>query len=181
MRPAIFLDRDGVLNHSNVRNGKPYAPTKFEDFKILSGTLEALNLLKKAGFTLAVVTNQPDVGNGKVKKATVDQMNAALTSKLPIDIVKICYHAQTDGCDCRKPEPGLILEAAAEMQLDLSKSYMIGDRWSDISAGKTAGCTTIFIDYNYSEKLVDQPNFKAASLTAAVETIILQNVDIVNA
>jgi len=178
MRPAIFLDRDGVLNHSDVRNGKPYAPTKFEDFKILSGTLEALNSLKKSGFSLVVITNQPDVGNGNVKKEIVAQMNADLISKLPIDVVKVCYHAQTEGCTCRKPEPGLILEAAAEIQLDLSKSYMIGDRWSDISAGKKAGCKTVLIDYNYSEKLVDQPDYKTASLTTAVDSIILQNMDI---
>jgi D-glycero-D-manno-heptose 1,7-bisphosphate phosphatase len=178
MRPAIFLDRDGVLNHSKVRNGKPYAPTKFIDFKILPGALEALNKLKKSGFALAVVTNQPDVGSGSVEKETVAQMNADLILKLPIDVVKVCYHSQTEGCTCRKPEPGLILEATAEMQLDLSRSYMVGDRWSDISAGKRAGCTTVFIDYNYSEKLVDQPDYKAASLTAAVDLIILQNMDL---
>ena len=178
MRPAIFLDRDGVLNHSEVRNGKPYAPKRLEDFKILGGSLEALNLLKKSGYALAVVTNQPDVGNGKVKKEIVGQMNADLISKLPIDIIKVCYHGQKADCACRKPKPGLILEAAAEMQLDLSKSYMIGDRWSDVSAGKKAGCTTILIDYDYNEKLIDQPDYKIASLTAAVDSIILHNMDI---
>ena len=85
----------------------PTRPIRFEDFKILPGTFEALNSLKNSGFALAVVTNQPDVGNGKVKKEIVAQMNADLISKLPIDIVKVCYHRQTDGCNCRKPEPGL--------------------------------------------------------------------------
>ena len=178
MQPAVFLDRDGVLNHTEVINGKPYAPIRVEDFKILPGTFKALNTLKNSGFALAVITNQPDVGNGKVKKEIVAQMNADLISKLPIDTIKVCYHAQTDGCDCRKPKPGLIYEAAAEMQIDPLKSYMIGDRWSDISAGKAAGCTTILVDYNYSENFVDQPDFKVASLPAAVDTIILQNMDI---
>jgi len=174
---AVFLDRDGVLNHTEVRDGKPHAPTRFEDFDILPGTLEALSALKKIGFTLAVVTNQPDVGNGKVEKKIVEQMNTELLSKLPIDIVKICYHAQTDGCDCRKPKPGMIVEAAADLHADVSNSYMIGDRWSDISAGKAAGCTTVFIDNNYAEKIVDQPDVIVSSLTAAVDTIISQNVD----
>jgi len=177
MQQAVFLDRDGVLNHTDVRDGKPYAPTKFEDFKILPGTFEALSSLKKIGFVIAVVTNQPDVGNGKVKKETVEQMNTYLRTELPIDIIKVCYHAQTDGCECRKPKPGMILEAAGGLQASLPQSYMIGDRGGDISAGKAAGCTTILIDKFYTEELIDEPDFKALSLEAAVNTIILLNVD----
>lgn len=177
MQRVVFLDRDGVLNHTKVRNGKPYAPTTFEDFKILPGAFKALNSLKKIGFALAVVTNQPDVGNGKVKKEIVQQMNAELLSKLPINTVEVCYHAQTEGCQCRKPKPGMIFAAAADLQADLPNSYMIGDRWSDISAGKAASCTTILIDNNYSEKLIDQPDIIVTSLIAAVDTIISQHMN----
>ncbi len=177
VRPTIFLDRDGVLNHTEVIDGKPYAPKKFEDFNILSGTLEALSALKKNGFALAVVTNQPDVGNGTVEKKIIDQMNTKLLSKLPIDIVKVCYHAKTDGCYCRKPKPGMILEAAGDLHADVSNSYMIGDRWSDISAGNAAGCTTIFINNNYAEKIVDQPDVIVSSLIDAVDTILSRNMD----
>jgi D-glycero-D-manno-heptose 1,7-bisphosphate phosphatase len=177
MQRAVFLDRDGVLSHTDVRNGKPYAPARFEDFEILPGTFEALSSLKRIGFALAVITNQPDVGNGKVKKETVEQMNTYLKSELPIDIIKVCYHAQTEGCECRKPKPGMILEAAVELELRLPQSYMIGDRGGDISAGKAAGCTTILIDKNYTEILIDDPDFKALSLTTAVNTIISLNVD----
>ena len=177
MQRAVFLDRDGVLNHSDVKAGKPYAPTKFEDFKILPNTFEALDLLRKNGFALAVVTNQPDVGNGKVQKEAVEQMNAKLFSRLPIDTLKVCYHSQTDGCDCRKPKPGMILDAAADLHVDLPNSFMVGDRWSDISAGKAASCTTIFIDKKYTEKLVDHPDVTVTSLMAAVDTIISQNRD----
>jgi D-glycero-D-manno-heptose 1,7-bisphosphate phosphatase len=177
MQRVVFLDRDGVLNQTEIRNGRPYAPTTFEAFKIIPGTFEALNALKKIGFALAVVTNQPDVGNGKVTKGTVQKMNERLLSKLPIDAVEVCYHAQTAGCDCRKPKPGMILTAATGLQADLPNSYMIGDRWSDISAGKMAGCTTIFIDHLYTEKLIDQPDIIVTSLIAAADTIISQNMD----
>ncbi len=177
MFKAVFLDRDGVLNHTEVRDGKPYAPTNIEDFKILPGTFESLSMLKKLGFVLAVITNQPDVGNGKIKKVIVEKMNAMLLLKLPIDVIKVCYHAQTDGCDCRKPKPGMILEAAADLQASLSQSYMIGDRSGDISAGKAAGCTTILIDRNYAEDIIEEPDFKELSLESAINIIISQNMD----
>jgi len=172
MRRAVFLDRDGVLNHTDVKGGKPYAPIRFQDFKILPGTFKALSSLKKIGFDLVVITNQPDVGNGKVKKETVEQMNAYLRTELPIDMIKVCYHAKRDGCQCRKPKPGMILEAAFELQTSLSKSYLVGDRGGDISAGKAAGCTTILINKHYAEKLIDKPNFYALSLESAVNKII---------
>jgi D-glycero-D-manno-heptose 1,7-bisphosphate phosphatase len=175
MRQSVFLDRDGVLNSTEVRNGRPYAPTKFQDFHIFPEAVDALSYLIDKKFTLAVVTNQPDVGNGKVKKEIVDQMNAELLSKLPISMIKVCYHSQTADCFCRKPKPGMILEAALDLQTDVSNCYMIGDRWSDVSAGKAAGCTTIFIDNNYTEKLTDQPDFIVNSLAAAVDTIIAKN------
>jgi D-glycero-D-manno-heptose 1,7-bisphosphate phosphatase len=177
MQRVVFLDRDGVLNHTKVKGGRPYAPTTFKNFKIIPGTLEALNALKKIGFALVVVTNQPDVGNGNVAKEVVQKMNSQLLSKLPIDAVEVCYHAQTTGCNCRKPKPGMILTAATTLQADLPNSYMIGDRWSDISAGKAAGCTTIFIDNLYTEKLIDQPDIIVTSLIAAADTIISQNMD----
>ena len=176
-RPTIFLDRDGVLNQTDVKEGKPYAPTKFKNFKIIPGTLEALSILKEKGFSLAVVTNQPDVGTGKVDKKIVEKMNVELLSKLPIDAIQVCYHPQTAGCDCRKPKPGMIFDAAAKLKTDISKSYMIGDRWSDISAGKAAGCATVFINNNYSERQIDQPDFTAPSLTIAANIIISQNMD----
>ena len=177
MQRAIFLDRDGVLNHADVRKGKPYAPTIFKDFNILPGVYETLSSLKKIGFSLAVITNQPDVGNGRVRKEVVQKMNDHLKMILPIDLIKVCYHAQTYNCNCRKPKPAMILEAAAELPAILTESYMIGDRAGDISAGKAAGCTTILIDKNYTEKLIDKPNFRVPSLEAAANIIISLNMD----
>jgi D-glycero-D-manno-heptose 1,7-bisphosphate phosphatase len=177
MHRAVFLDRDGVLNRTDVREGKPYAPKTFREFNILSGTCTALSFLKKIGFLLVVITNQPDVGNGRVRKKIVEKMNVHLKTKLPIDLIKVCYHAQTDNCDCRKPKPKMILEAAQELGIILTQSYMIGDRASDISAGKMAGCTTFLIDHNYAEVLSDEPNFRVPSLEAAVKIITSFNLD----
>lgn len=128
--------------------------------------------LKKQGFLLIVITNQPDVGNGLVDKAVVERMNAEMARRLPIDAIKVCYHAQTEGCECRKPKPGMILSAAKELAVDLASSFMIGDRWSDISAGHTAGCRTVFIDRDYTEGCAEAPDFTTDSLASAAEWII---------
>ena len=162
MHRAVFLDRDGVLNRTDVREGKPYAPKTFREFNILSGTCTALSFLKKIGFLLVVITNQPDVGNGRVRKKIVEKMNVHLKTKLPIDLIKVCYHAQTDNCDCRKPKPKMILEAAQELGIILTKSYMIGDREYDIIGAKCHNLKTIGVRYGYApngELEASNPNY----------------------
>lgn len=173
---AIFLDRDGVLNASELRDGKPYAPRCYEDFKIYPEVGEALWRFKRNGYLLIVVTNQPDVGNGLVEKDIIEEMNASLVKALPIDGVKVCYHAQSDGCACRKPKPGMILQAALEFGVDLSKSYMIGDRKGDVDAGRAAGCFTVFLDHGYraSERpsVPNIPDYTVLTLNEAVNEIL---------
>lgn len=170
-RKAVFLDRDGVLSRSEVRGGKAFAPTRLEDFALLPDAEEATAALSRLGYCLVVVTNQPDVGNGLVDRAVVERMNEALARRLPVDLIKVCYHAQGDGCACRKPKPGMILEAADELGIDLAASFMVGDRWSDIEAGRAAGCRTIFIDRSYAEKRPDASDFTATSLAQAADQI----------
>ena len=150
---AVFLDRDGVLNRAIVCDGKPYPPASLAEFEILPGTKEALDKLKEAGYLLIVVTNQPDVGRGTQQKSIVEEMHEVLRTILPLDEIYVCYHGYDGECECRKPQPGMLLAAAREFKIDLKKSFMIGDRSKDIEAGKAAGCKTIFIDYQYSEKL----------------------------
>ena len=150
---AVFLDRDGVLNRAIVRDGKPYPPASLAEFEILPRTKEALDKLKAAGYLLIVVTNQPDVGRGTQQKSIVEEMHEVLRTILPLDEIYVCYHGYDGECECRKPQPGMLLAAAREFKIDLKKSFMIGDRSKDIEAGKAAGCKTIFIDYQYSEKL----------------------------
>ena len=166
-RRAVFLDRDGVINRAVVREGKPTPPATLAELEILPGVAEALDRLKEAGFRLIVVTNQPDVARGTQTRAAVEAMHAALQAQLPIDEIRVCYHDSRDGCACRKPQPGMLLAAAAEYGLELSASYLIGDRWRDIEAGQRAGCTSLFIDYHYAEPPPAEPCVHVASLTAA--------------
>jgi D-glycero-D-manno-heptose 1,7-bisphosphate phosphatase len=145
MKKAIFLDRDGVLNKTIFRDGKPRAPYTLDDFELFEGVKDATQKLKAAGFILIVVTNQPDVARGWVSLESVKLMNHQIQSLLPIDDLKVCFHVEKDQCLCRKPKPGMLLEAASEWSIDLTQSYMIGDRYSDVAAGVSAGCTSILI------------------------------------
>jgi D-glycero-D-manno-heptose 1,7-bisphosphate phosphatase len=172
MRQAVFLDRDGVINRAVVREGKPYPPANKTEMEILQGVPEALSSLHEAEYLLIVVTNQPDVARGATPKAVVEEINNHLASCLPIDEFRTCYHDSGDGCDCRKPLPGAIIAAAKLHSIDLSKSYMVGDRWRDIEAGQRAGCKTVFVDYGYEEKQPVSFNYRVGSLKEAAEIIL---------
>jgi len=169
---AVFLDRDGVINRSIVRNGRPYAPEAVDDFEILPGTVEALLAFKAAGAKLIVVTNQPDVGNGLVPRESIETMNRKLQVDLPVDDIRVCYHVNEDQCACRKPKPGMLHEAAQKFGIDLEQSVMIGDRWSDVEAGAAAGCRTVFIDYGYEEIRPTAPDYIVGSLAEAAPLIV---------
>tara|TARA_B110000008_G_scaffold260360_1_gene280940 strand:- start:411 stop:935 length:525 start_codon:yes stop_codon:yes gene_type:complete len=172
MKRAVFLDRDGVINRAVVRNGKPYPPASLDDFELLPGVESAILALRMAGFLIIVVTNQPDVATGIQLQEVVEEMHGKLLSAGLCDDVKACYHTDADGCGCRKPKPGMLFEAAREWQIDLQRSFMVGDRWGDVATGKTAGCFTFFIDYNYQEKGVEKPDAVVASLSQAANLIL---------
>jgi D-glycero-D-manno-heptose 1,7-bisphosphate phosphatase len=174
MNKAIFLDRDGVINNIIVNKGLPSSPSKFEEFKILPGVRESISKLKKLNFYCILVTNQPDVSRGKIKKEIVDKMNEYIKKELDLNDVFVCFHDDEDNCKCRKPKPGLILDATKKWNINLKKSYMIGDRWKDIDAGTKSGCKTIFIDNKYNESIKSKPNFVSKDLLNAVK-IIEQN------
>lgn len=171
LRRAVFLDRDGVLTRAVVRDRKPYPPAVLEEFEVLPEALGALRTLQRRGFRLYVVTNQPDVGRGTQCRSIVEEMHKILRASLPIDDFYVCYHDDADCCNCRKPKPGLLLAAAAEHEISLSESYMIGDRWRDIDCGYAAQCTTILVDRGYDEALRKQPHFRVNDLLAAVDII----------
>jgi D-glycero-D-manno-heptose 1,7-bisphosphate phosphatase len=171
-RPAIFLDRDGVINRPTIRGRKPYAPRSLAELEILPGVPAALRALKAAGYSLVVVTNQPDIARGALPRTVVDSMNGWLTSILPLDAVLTCAHDDADRCQCRKPLPGLITQAARELRLECAASYMIGDRWRDIEAGRRAGCKTFFIDCGYDEQLPQSYDFRVSSLLEAARIIL---------
>ena len=175
-RRAVFLDRDGVLNLPVVRDGQPHSPVSVKDFQLYEDVADGCARLKSAGFLLVVMTNQPDVGRGTQSHEVVEAMHAKLQSALPwLDRVEICYHAGDhygEPCDCRKPRPGLILRAAAELKIDLRGSYVIGDRWRDIDCARAAGCRAIFIARGYKESLRETPDFIVANFRDAVNALL---------
>lgn len=171
MKKAVFLDRDGVINRSVVRGGKPFPPGSLEDVEILPGVEAALERLRRAGYLNIVVTNQPDVRTGKQRLDVVEAMHRHLLAVLALDEIRACYHVDEDGCDCRKPRPGLLLDAAREHGIDLADSFMVGDRWRDVLAGQAAGCRVFFIDFGYQERRPDPPYTRVASLLEAARAI----------
>jgi len=131
---AVFIDRDGTLGGSE----SVVYPGEFELFPF---SVEALGLLKKAGTRIFSLTNQPGISRGE---ATVDDFKRELTS-FGFNQVYICPHSHDEGCDCRKPSPGLLLNAANEHGLDLSQCAVIGDRWTDMAAANAAGCVRVLV------------------------------------
>ena len=173
-QPAVFLDRDGVLNEATIRNGKPYPPRDLSELVITHGAGAALEGLKREGILLIVVTNQPDVARGKANRADVDKINAQLADILPLDAIEVCEHDDKQECDCRKPKPGMILRAQERFGVDLARSFIVGDRWRDTEAGRRAGCRTILIGDGYGETFPCAPTIKLASLPGAASWIIQQ-------
>ena len=172
MKRAVILDRDGVLVRSLMRDGKPKVPRSLDEFEILPDAAAALGALKDAGFLLLVVTNQPDVGHGKVARATVEAMHRRLQDALPLDAILVCYHRQADDCECRKPRPGMLRQAAGDFTIDTTASYMVGDRWSDMVVGKSQGCYTVFIDRRYQERRPEDADAEVRSLAEAAAVIL---------
>jgi D-glycero-D-manno-heptose 1,7-bisphosphate phosphatase len=172
LRQAVFLDRDGVIVVPEFRDRRSFAPRRLQDFRLYPEAATSLQKLKQAGFLLAVVTNQPDVGNGLISRSEVEAMHEIMRRELPLDAVKVCFHGQAERCDCRKPRPGMILEAADELGINLKRSFMVGDRSSDVEAGRAAGCATVFIDLGYALPAPDSPDYVARSIGQAAELII---------
>lgn len=172
VRAAVFLDRDGVLNHTIVRHSIPYPPDDVATCVLLPGVRQACHMLHTAGYVLLVVTNQPDVARGRQRRERVEHINAWIQHTLSIQQVLTCYHDDTDQCACRKPKPGLLLQAAHGWEVALQHSVMVGDRWSDVEAGRAAGCTSILIEREYSKRERCQPDWVVHDLLAAAHIIL---------
>jgi D-glycero-D-manno-heptose 1,7-bisphosphate phosphatase len=173
-RRAVFLDRDGVLNASQERDGVPRPPASVADLVVLPGVPEACALLRRAGYLLVVATNQPDVARGTQTRERVEEINATLRAELPLDEIAVCYHDDADDCQCRKPRPGLLLETAKRRDIDLSRSFMVGDRRRDIEAGNAAGCRTVLVGPS-AQAIAPEPDYVADSLGTAAAWIVAQD------
>ncbi|MDO9182922.1 MAG: HAD family hydrolase [Bacteriovorax sp.] len=164
---AIFLDRDGVINKLVLKNGKARAPYSIEDLELFPGVIEACQQLKNLNYFIIVVTNQPDMVRGLVTRESIDIINAKILECLLIDDIQICFHDNEDKCLCRKPKPGMLLEAALKWEIDLEKSFMIGDRYGDIAAGVSSGCRTILVGEGDIQGHFPTPNYQVTSLLEA--------------
>jgi D-glycero-D-manno-heptose 1,7-bisphosphate phosphatase len=176
-RRAVFLDRDGTLIRALLVGGVSVPPRTLAEVEVLPGVAHALEELKDAGFLLIVVTNQPDVARGTQRRHTVDAIHAFLARSLPIDDIACCYHDDADRCQCRKPLPGMLVDAATRHHLDLASSFMVGDRWRDIEAGRRAGCTTVKVGQPpSSDDRVIRANYEVQDLREAAQVILRSQV-----
>ena len=182
MRRAVFLDRDGVLSRAFVgADGKSHPPSNPEELEILPGVVEACRALHRAGFLLIVVTNQPDVARGTQRRQVVEAINDELRRRVPVDEVRVCYHDDGDDCACRKPRPGLLVQAGQDLGIDLANSYMVGDRPTDIEAGRRAGCKTVLVDDEQGGSgrgAEGRADLEADSLRNAVDWIVESSVGV---
>lgn len=169
---AVFLDRDGVLVRALAGAGAPRSASTLDELELLPDAAEACAALKAAGYALVVVTNQPEIARGRLDAATVARQNAVLQESLPLDDVVVCPHDDADGCECRKPMPGMLLDAGARLGLDLDASFMVGDRWRDVEAGRNAGCRVVFVDHGYDEPLRTEPDAVVTSVSDAARWIL---------
>lgn len=172
LRRAVFLDRDGVLVETKVRDGVPRPSESRDELALLPGVGDACEALKSAGFVLVVVTNQPDIARGTISAEMVELLNDHLRRVLPLDEVVVCPHDDADGCRCRKPRPGMLVDAAERLGLDLAASFMVGDRWRDVGAGRGAGCRVVFVDLGYAETLSEPADAIVPGLPAAADWIL---------
>jgi D-glycero-D-manno-heptose 1,7-bisphosphate phosphatase len=179
-RRAVFLDRDGVINRALVREGRPYPPQRLDELELLPGVVDAAISLRAAGFVLVVVTNQPDLARGIQRREVVEAMHERIRYLVPVHGFKVCDHGDAECCSCRKPRPGMLLEAAAEWSLDLRRSYMVGDRWRDVSAGRAAGCRTFLVGDGSGESFADAPDAVVGSLLEASVLILCESANDAN-
>ena len=173
-RHAVFLDRDGVLSRVRPVGGIPRPPESVAELELEPGASEACRRLHEAGLLLIVVSNQPDIARGTQTMAAVEALNRELRARLPLDDVRICPHDDADRCVCRKPKAGMLIGAAADWGIELRRSFMVGDRWRDIEAGRRARCATVFVDRGYAERRPQGQDLTVRSLDEAVPWLLAQ-------
>lgn len=162
---AVFFDRDGVILKPIVMDNRPRPPHSIAEYKVLSGVMsgakEAVEKTKAVGFLAMLISNQPDIAYGVISKAEWQWIQDQ-TRDIPFDDVFICFHRRDDNCDCMKPKPGKLFEAAKKWNLDLSQSFLVGDTKDDVAAAKNAGCACILLNAPYNADV--EVDIRVASL-----------------
>lgn len=145
MKKAVFIERDGVLNEVKTGPKHQITPLTLDEFKVKKEAEPALKKLKAAGFVLIVTSNQPGLSRGYQSRRELDRMHDIVKRCFPLDDLLVCPHDESDHCPCRKPRPGLLIEAAFKWHLNLDHSFVISDKWQDAEAARTAGCTSLLV------------------------------------
>jgi len=159
-----------VINKVVYRDRKPTSPRNIEEFEFEAGVESALDRLSAAGFRLFVVTNQPELSRGLLTAESLRMMTDRIMDALKIEEVRICPHDQADGCGCRKPRPGMLLDLANKYDLSLKESYVVGDTWKDSLAGRSAGCKSIILEREYNA--ADPADWRVSNLGGAADLIL---------
>lgn len=169
-RPAVFLDRDGVVNRVVLREGAPASPRALEELELEPSAARVVGALRDAGFLVFVVTNQPDLARGLLAPGVHEAIVKRVDGAVAPDDLMVCPHDDRDDCDCRKPRPGMLLRLAERWDVDLAASYMVGDGWKDMEAGRAAGCRAILIRTDYNRDV--DADYSVASLVEAMNVIM---------
>ena len=170
MKLGVFIERDGVLNHARVERQHQVSPLTLDDFQVKAEAAPLLKRLKSAGFLLIATTNQPGISRGYQSRRELERMHDVLRATFSLDDILICPHDETDHCPCRKPKPGLLMEAAFKWRLNLDRSYVISDKWQDAEAARTAGCTSLMLPSPWLGPV--HKDFVLPDLVAIVEKIL---------
>ena len=170
MKIGVFIERDGVLNAVRVERHHQIGPLTLEEFKVNEGAAAQLSKLKDSGLLLIATTNQPGLSRGYQNRRELDRMHDLLRRSLPLDDILVCAHDEHDRCPCRKPKPGLLVEASFKWHLDLDHSFVISDKWQDAEAARTVGCTSLMLQSPWIR--TGHRDFVLPDLAAAVEKIL---------
>ena len=173
---CVFLDRDGVINQPIIINKRPYSPRKIKEFIFTTDIKNLVTKVANLGYKVIVITNQPDIATGDLSESLLNHFHKRIINEMPIDDIFVCKHLSSDNCNCRKPNPGLIIKAVSKHKINLEKSYFIGDRWKDVDAANKVKCHTIFIDYGYTEKLKTIPKNCVTTLKEAFDIILKKEI-----
>jgi D-glycero-D-manno-heptose 1,7-bisphosphate phosphatase len=170
MKRAVFIERDAILNEAKPGLQQPGSPVTLAEFRPIRAAEPGLRRLKEEGFTLIATTNQPGLSHGWQARRELDWMHELLRRTFPLDDILVCPHDAADHCPCRKPRPGLLIEAAFKWHLNLDCSFVISDKWQDAEAARTAGCTSLLLRSPWNGNV--HHDFVLDSLDEIVDKII---------
>ena len=170
MKSGVFIEPDGILTQAPVEGQHQVGPLKLGGFRLNAGAVPVLRKLKAAGLQLIVTTNQPGLSNGCQSRRELDRMHFQMRTTFPLDDILICPHDEMDDCECRKPRPGLLFEAAHKWHLTLNHCFVISARWQDAEAARRAGCTSVMLSSPWLGK--GHHDYVFPDLAAIVEKIL---------